>query len=270
MTQKPFEVNKKDFDYKKVYTKFLGRKKVHYYSQVNRAINPNTVKKLIDSILYHKMPTRPVVISYVPSLKKWVLIDGQNLYHTLTFMGLPIPYVEVVTKTVEDAILSMAHHNMAANPWKLMDYINAWKNIRSEYKKLDWYLDKVKAMDTTSVAAVMMDKSVNSTSVTHHLRKGTYKIVDEKKNARYLEELDEYLHIIKSMVVGQDIRSRWLINEYETFRKNLSMYDHKAFIKSLMSDKTLVMFIKSKRISLSERFYENYMRVFENRVVKTF
>jgi hypothetical protein len=112
----------------KDYTKFS-------YLPMNREVQATHVESMVKSL--RKMGCiRDVIVAetnVIEGIKKRYIVDGQHLFNALIRENMPIAYRIITVNTEKDLIENMAALNNTSKSWKLLDYINAYKVVYTDY-----------------------------------------------------------------------------------------------------------------------------------------
>jgi hypothetical protein len=193
----------------------------------NRVVKQPKVKEMIISVKRYGQ-LRPVILADIKAFEKIVIVDGQHLYQALKTLNYPIQYIMLEIKTVTDYINVMATMNSTGKRWAIKDYINAWGTNKHHIRKLFHYVETAPHVHTDIVISIMANK-YGAGSERTSVKNGEYKIVNEKVNAVFLYELNDF---IGEFFKYNKSRKTLLAREYISFRMKLKAYDHKLFMKS--------------------------------------
>lgn len=239
--------------------KTLGSKQtLSYLTGINRPVRPDQVTKLANSI--NRMGNiRPIVvssISFITGKATKYIIDGQHLFNALLRNNLPIEYVEIHVKNLEDLVEKIALLNSSSRSWTIIDYVTAWSCVSEDYKKLFKYFN-IYDFELNILATVLAGKSLGSsvsgttTSVGKAIKAGKFLITDEVKHVAILDNLTDVLKVIPRM---NRMENRYVCNEYVIFRRLSSTYDHVKFIKNLTKHKAMFLLATQEPDKLAEMF----------------
>lgn len=217
---------------------------------INRPIYPRQVTKIAESI--KKMGViRPIVvakISFISGKTEYYIIDGQHLFNALIRLNLPIPYTEVTVTDKQDLVEKIALLNASSKNWCMQDYITAWSSLKEDYVKLNRYFE-VYDLERTFLASVLMNFDAKSISV--KIKKGDFKITEEKQAVRILDQVTDMLHVLPRM---NRFENSYSCYEYVKFFKSIKDYDHNRFIKNLIKHKKEFLLATQEEGKLSEMF----------------
>lgn len=222
---------------KQSFTNYLTKsQKVYLLAGINRPVIPGQVTKLAQSI--DKMGIiRPIVladIDFIDGKKKSYIIDGQHLFHACMRNNLDAPYVKIEIKDKQDMIEKIALLNASSKSWTMVDYITAWGCVNSDYQKLFKYYNTYD-FDLPFLSGVLRGTSVadgggNSPAI----KKGTFKITDEKENIQILDYVTDMLKIIPRLNRNEN---RYVCAEYVKFLRVTLDYNHNHFLAKLEKNK---------------------------------
>lgn len=230
-------MNKKTLTIKTL--KMSGNKGFALLAGVNRPIIPMHVTKLAASI--DKMGiVRPVVVAtfdFIDGNKTTYIIDGQHLYHAIMRMGWDVPYVEIEIKDDVSLASHLALLNSSSKSWTMKDYILVWSGIHKDYTKLSKYFNTYD-IELSQVAEILMNNTCNGTVGGSHIstsiKKGEFRIDDERRGVMLLNYITDALKIVKRM---DRMSNKLFIASYVNFVNTYDGYDHKQFLANLKLNK---------------------------------
>jgi hypothetical protein len=235
----------------------VGSKKGFYFlAGINRAVSPNHVTKLANSI--SKMGIiRPVIIaelSFITGVKQKYIIDGQHLYNACLRLGLDIPYVIIQIKDQQDLIEKIALLNASSKSWCLLDYITSWASIKDDYKQLNKYFE-IYDFELGVIASILSDRTITIQGGSHAskmVKDGSFKIYDEVGAKKKLDYLTDVLKIIPRM---NRVENKYACSEYLSFLSKVgSKYDHSKFLAKLLKIKDSFVFATQEPGALETTF----------------
>ena len=202
---------------------------------INRVIIPTQVSALAKSIenMGVLRPIVTAVITFITGKPVRYIIDGQHLYFALTQLKMPYPSIEIKIKTPEELIHKIALLNSSSKSWKIVDYILAWSFTSKHYVKLNHYFNTYD-IDISILAAVLSGKTGDSASTIPHIKKGTFKIVNETANVKILDYITDMLKIVPRMTRYEN---KYVIREYIKFIKKTPKYNHSSYLVKLEKNK---------------------------------
>ena len=229
-----------------------SKKAFSYLAGINRAIVPAQVTKLAESI--NKMGiTRPVVIAeidFITGKKVKYIIDGQHLFNACLRNNIDIPYIYITVKDKADLVQKIALLNASSKNWTMQDYVLAWGSINSDYVKLNQYFNTYD-FEMLIVADILSGNMTNGGRSTSKLKRGEFKIVNEKDNVQILSHLTDILKIVPRM---NRYENRYLCTEYVKFFKSTKNYNHETFIKKVTKNKSKFILATQESGKLFELF----------------
>lgn len=236
------------------FKQWLGKKPVSFLAGINRPIDPAQVTKLAQSIDAIGVQRTLVVaeFAFITGKKEMYVIDGQHLYHALMRNGLDIPYVVVEIKDKADLVEKIALLNASSKSWCTQDYITAWSCLKTDYVKLNEYLNRYD-IDKSLTIAVLMNYAADSSGVLKHIKKGTFEIVNEEGNVKILDYITDLLKIIPRQ---NRIENRYVCREYVNFIRTCPDYNHERFIRNITKVKDEFKFATQQDGRLSDFFYK--------------
>ena len=239
---------------KENFKQWLGKKKINFLAGINRGIlaqHVTTIAKSVDALGIQ----RTLVIaelSFITGKKEWYIIDGQHLYHALMRNGQDIPYVIVEIKDKADLVEKIALLNAYSKTWTTQDYINAWGSLKTDYVKLNEYLNRYD-FERTFTAAILMNCSTDGSNITRHIKKGTFEIINEENNVKLLDYVTDLLKIIPRQ---NRFENNYVCREFVNFVKNCPDYNHERFMKNIQKVKDEFKFATQEEGRLSNFFYK--------------
>jgi hypothetical protein len=219
--------------------KITGTKGFSLLAGVNREIIPQHVTKLTTSL--DKMGViRPVVVAtfdFLDGTMTTYIIDGQHLYHALMRVGWDVPYKTIEIKDTVDLAEHLALLNNSSKSWQMKDYIKVWSNVNKDYVKLNKYFNTYD-IELSQVAEILMNNTCNGTVGGSHIstsiKKGEFRIDDEKRGTMLLNYITDALKIVKRM---DRMSNKLFIASYVNFVNTYDGYDHKQFLANLKLNK---------------------------------
>jgi len=229
-------------------------KSFSYLAGINRAINPSQVTKLAKSV--NKLGIlRPIVIANIPFINGKptdYIIDGQHLFNALLRNNMDIPYILINIKNKVELVESIALLNASSKNWAMIDYVTSWSCVSEDYKKLLHYYN-VYDFELSALSAILSGRlsSANGGGMSMIIKKGEFKVVDEKLNVTTLDCLTDVLDILPRM---NRFENRYVCAEYISFLRSFSSYNHEKFMKNLKLQKELFILATQQQEKLSEMF----------------
>jgi hypothetical protein len=207
-----------------------------YLAGINRPINPAQVTKLAQSV--NRMGIiRPVIVAYISfidGIKKPYIIDGQHLFNALIRNNMDIPYVVIEVKDKKDLVEKIALLNASSKNWSMFDYVTAWGSLNPDYIKLNHYY-QVYDLELGFIAGVLLNNiSTYSGTPNVKIKKGEFKISNEKDNVQILDYVTDMLKIVPRM---NRFENKYVCAEYVKFLRTTKTYNHKKFIANLNKNK---------------------------------
>ena len=217
---------------------------------INRPIKPSHVTKIAESVNKIGL-VRPVVIAeieFITGKKAKYIIDGQHLFTACLRNNIDIPYKVIEIKDKQDLVEKIALLNASSKNWTMEDYVLAWGSINPDYVKLNQYYSMYD-FEMLMVADVLSGNT--SSRCTNKLKRGEFKIVNEKDNSQILSNLTDVLKVIPRM---NRYENRYLCSEYVRFVKSTDDYNHSSFIKKITKNKTKFLLATQESGKLVEMF----------------
>lgn len=220
---------------------------------INRPIKPNHVTKLAESL--NKMglvkPVTIAVLDFITGKKEKYLIDGQHTYNGCIRNSMDIAYVEITIKDKQDLVEHIALLNASSKSWTMEDYVLAWSSINPDYIKLNQYFETYD-FEISVLADILSGGMAGSGgTVTRRLKRGEFRIVDEKQNLEIIKNLTDLLKIVPRM---NRFENRYLCSEYVKFRRSTKDYNHDLFIKKVQKNKIKFQLATQEAGKLTEMF----------------
>lgn len=235
----------------------LKKSEVLHMLPMNREVNGAHVSKLVESI--QKMGCiRPVIvveISFIDGIMRKYVLEGQHLLNALLRLNRPVPYVVIPITNEEDLIEKMALLNASSKSWQLQDFMHAWAPIRPDFVKLTTYFKRYD-VELSVLVSILMESGVPTASggsaCLKHIRKGTVKIVNEKKAVVILNAIDDIFTVIKRL---DRQGNKYVCAEFvRIYRLNQGKYNHKKFMKNLVKNKDQFLLATHEEEALSTMF----------------
>jgi hypothetical protein len=221
----------------KILTLLKGSKTAFsYLAGINRPVVPAHVTKLAESI--NKMGViRPVLVAeidFITGKKVKYIIDGQHLFNACLRNNIDIPYKYIDINDKADLVEKIALLNASSKNWTMQDYVLAWGSINQDYVKLNQYYNMYD-FEMLIVSDILSGSMASGGRNTAKLKKGEFKIVNEKANVQILSYLTDILKVVPRM---NRYENRYLCTEYVKFIKSISDYNHTTFMKKLTKNKS--------------------------------
>lgn len=239
---------------KENFKQWLGTKKIGFLAGINRPITASQVTILAKSIDLIGIQRTLVIaeISFITGKKEWYIIDGQHLYHALMRNGQDIPYVVVEIKDKADLVEKIALLNASSKTWSTQDYITAWGSLKTDYVKLNEYLNRYD-LEKSFTASVLMNFSHDGSHINKHIKGGTFEIINEENNVKILDYVTDLLKIIPRQ---NRVENRYVCREFLNFIKSCPDYNHERFIANMIRVKDQFKFATQQEGRLSDFFYK--------------
>lgn len=219
------QIKVKQYDSQKSFANYLkAMQKLYLLAGINRGIIPSQVTKLAESII--KMGViRPVVVaklSFITGKMQTYIIDGQHLFNALMRLGIKIPIVEIEIKDKQDLVEKIALLNASSKTWTMFDYITAWASLKEDYVILNKYYN-IYDFELNILGAVLGEMSTSVT--TKNIKRGEFKVLNEKRNVEILNHLTDALNIVPRM---NRYENRYFCEEFiQYLRTEGCRYNHK-------------------------------------------
>jgi hypothetical protein len=236
------------------FKQWLGKKKISFLAGINRPIDPAQVTKLAVSV--DLLGTQRTIViaelSFITGKKEWYIIDGQHLYHALMRNGQDIPYVVVAIKDKADLVEKIALLNASSKSWSTQDYITAWGSLKTDYVKLNEYLNRYD-LEKAFTASVLMNFAHDGSGINKHIKKGTFEIINEEENVKILDYITDVLKVIPRQ---NRVENKYVCREFLNFIKGCPDYNHERFISNMLKIKDEFKFATQQEGRLSDFFYK--------------
>ena len=239
---------------KENFKQWVGSKKISFLAGINRPIDPAQVTRLAQSIDAIGVQRTLVVaeFAFITGKKEMYVIDGQHLYHALMRNGLDIPYVVVEIKDKADLVEKIALLNASSKSWCTQDYITAWSCLKTDYVKLNEYLNRYD-LEKAFTAAVLMNAASDSSHTTKHIKKGTFEIINEEGNVKILDYVTD---LLKFIPLQYRVENKYVCREFLNFVRSCPDYNHERFISNMQKVKDEFKFATQQEGRLSDFFYK--------------
>ncbi len=219
-------------------TKWLGqnaKNSFHYLAGINRPIYPAQVTKLAESVEDIGIIRAVTIaeIDFITGKKTKYIVDGQHLFNALLRLGWDIPYVTIKIENKQQLVEKIAKLNASSKTWCLLDYITAWGSLVPDYIKLNHYF-QIYDIDMGIISSVLSGMSTDGGNINKKIKKGEFRIVNEKENVEILDRLTDVLKVVPRM---NRMENRYLCREYIKFIRSTKKYNHTAFIEKLKKNK---------------------------------
>ena len=220
---------------------------------LNRSIKPGQVTEIAKSI--NKMGViRPIVVAKFTYLGKQgnYIIDGQHLYHALLRNNSDFPYVEITVNDDADLVEKIALLNSSSKSWTLLDYIQAWSYVVSDYKIL------MKHFNTYDLEIQQLSSILHRGAVSHHnggenmskiIKTGLFNVLNEKQAIITLDYITDALKIIPRM---DRMSNKLFVSAYVDYLNSKKDYDHAKFCKVLEKHAPQLKFVTIDKDTLAD------------------
>jgi hypothetical protein len=239
---------------KRNFKQWLGTKKIGFLAGINRPIDPAQVTKIAASVDLIGVQRTLVIaeLSFITGKKEWYIIDGQHLYHALMRNSQDIPYVVVEIKDKSDLVEKIALLNASSKSWCLNDYITAWGSLKTDYVKLNEYLNRYD-IDKAFTASILMNNGADGGNTIRCIKRGDFVIVNEATNVKILDYVTDLLKVIPRQ---NRVENRYVCREYVKFVRACADYNHERFMKNIAKQKEQFKFVTQEEGKLSDFFYK--------------
>jgi hypothetical protein len=197
------------------------------YLPMNREVQPNHVESMVRSL--RKMGCiRDVIVvntNIVEGVYKTYVVDGQHLLNALIREKMPIVYRTITVKSEQELVENMAALNNTSKTWKLLDYINAYKVIYTDYMKLLKYINLYN-LEPTMIAMISTKHYKLSNGLSKLIKEGGFIITNNDTEAMCKAFSDIFIKIGKA--------DRWVkFNFLDVFATEYGTYNHASTLKKL-------------------------------------
>lgn len=257
-TENEIVKNIRDYKWALNNLKWLSEKskiKLCYLAGINRPIAPSQVTTISSSVRLKGLLRAVVVakIDFINGIPTYYIIDGQHLYNACIRNNMEIPYVICEIRDKEDLVETIAKLNSSSKSWKMTDYVTAWASLKEDYVKLNKYYQSGD-LDISTLATILSNQAVDSSAMTNRVKKGQFKIVDEKKNAQIINNIHDVLDVLPRMNRSEN---KYLCREYVKFlRVEGGEYNHTKFITNLKKNQEKFVLATQEEGKLHEFFYK--------------
>jgi hypothetical protein len=192
---------------------------------MNREIQAVHVEKMVSSIR-NMGCIRDVIVAVtnlIDGITRCYIIDGQHLFTACQREGLPIVYRAVKINTDEELVEKMAALNNTSKSWNLINYVNAWKYVNTDYMTLLKYINLYN-LEPSMIAMIAMNQT-NATGTSRLIKKGEF-VISNSKTAEMCKAFSDFFIKIGTA-------DRWIkFNFLSVFTSEYGKYDHaKALLK---------------------------------------
>ncbi len=239
---------------KENFKQWLGKKPVSFLAGINRPIDPAQVTKLAQSIDAIGVQRTLVVaeFAFITGKKEMYVIDGQHLYHALMRNGLDIPYVMVEIKDKADLVEKIALLNASSKSWCTQDYITAWSCLKTDYVKLNEYLNRYD-IEKSLTASILMNNGTDGGNTIRTIKKGEFQIINEEGNVKILDYITDLLKVIPRQ---NRVQNKYVCREFLSFVRSCPDYNHERFMNNIKKVKDDFKFATQQEGRLSDFFYK--------------
>jgi hypothetical protein len=197
------------------------------YLPMNREVQASHVESMVKSL--RKMGCiRDVIVVYTNILEgiyKTYIVDGQHLFNGLIRENMAIAYRTITVKTEKDLVENMAALNNTSKSWKLLDYINAYKVIYTDYMKLLKYINMYN-LEPTMIAMIGTKNYKHSGGLSKLIKSGDFTITNNKTEEMCKAFSDIFIKIGKA--------DRWVkFNFLDVFATEYDTYNHATTLKNV-------------------------------------
>lgn len=197
------------------------------YLPMNREVQPSHVESMVKSL--RKMGCiRDIVVvntNILEGVYKTYIVDGQHLLNALIREKMPIVYRTITVKSEQELVENMAALNNTSKSWKLLDYINAYKVIYTDYMKLLKYINLYN-LEPTMIAMISTKSYRQSGGLSKLIKEGGFTITNNDTEAMCKAFSDIFIKIGKA--------DRWVkFNFLDVFATEYGTYNHASTLKKL-------------------------------------
>ena len=220
---------------------------------LNRTIKPAQVTALAKSINLMGI-IRPIVVAKFTYLGKEgkYIIDGQHLYHALLRNNMDFPYVEISVKDDKDLVNKIALLNSSSKSWTLLDYIQAWSYVASDYKILMKHFNTYD-LEIQQLAAILHRGSVTNTisdnKISKVIKSGEFNVLNEQQAIITLDYITDVLKIIPRL---DRMSNKLFISAYVDYLNVTKNYNHAKFCEILKKHAKELRFVTIDKDSLAD------------------
>ena len=122
------------------------------FEAVNRKVDELQVGKLMNVLKKNGEFINPIVVG-----KDKVIIDGQHRFEALKRMQKPIRFI--VGQYTHDIRQDIIDTNNVRKNWKLMDYLEAYSNLKPDYKEMVNIVQKYKGLAAPGTLAFYLGEN---------------------------------------------------------------------------------------------------------------
>lgn len=220
---------------------------------LNRTIKPAQVTALAKSINLMGV-IRPIVVAKFTYLDKEgkYIIDGQHLYHALLRNNMDFPYIEISVKDDKDLVEKIALLNSSSKSWTLLDYIQAWSYVVSDYKIL------MKHFNTYDLEIQQLSAILHRGAIGHHpsdnkmskvIKSGEFNVLNEQQAIITLDYITDVLKIIPRL---DRMSNKLFISAYVDYLNVTKNYNHAKFCEILKKHAKELRFVTIDKDSLAD------------------
>jgi hypothetical protein len=237
--------------------KTLSKNQSLEFIAINRKITPGHVTKIASSIDLIGVVRSVIVatVSFITGKPIKIIVDGQHLFLAMIRCNVPVEYVEIEIRDMEHLVEVLAKLNASSKSWSMHDYMHVWSSLSEDYTKLIKYCN-IYDFEASFTASILSGRGVyrgeGGSGITNALKKGKFKIVDEKFQVSILDDLTDVLKVIPRM---DRKKNKYVCAEYVSFKRNCTeKYNHNIFIKNLAKNKDKFVLATQEQEQLADMF----------------
>jgi hypothetical protein len=200
---------------------------------MNRPVTNVGVNSLKESVIRNGI-LRRVILTWDSKKSRYYIVDGQHLVEALKQLESEIPSLVVSVENEAQLVQLMIDLNNISKTWKLLDYINGWKESGNKDYRLLMNAKDVLYPDV-QISVIIQAYAQNSRGkATKMVKEGTFKIENREKSEQIIDSVSSCLgylpntrpineSLVKLMLTTEDYNHKKMItNLKDAVKRNVN------------------------------------------------
>jgi hypothetical protein len=200
---------------------------------MNRPVSGGGVNTMRESVIRNGV-LRRVILTWDAKKSRYYIVDGQHLVEALKGLEYDIPCLVVSVQNEAQLVQLMIDLNNISKTWKLVDYINGWKESGSKDYRLLMNAKDIMYPDVQLSVIIQAYAQTSRGKATKMVKEGTFKITNQIKSEQIIDSVSNCLGflpntrpinecLVKLMLTTEDYnQKRMITNLKDAVKRNVN------------------------------------------------
>jgi hypothetical protein len=200
---------------------------------INRPVSGVGVNIMRESVIRNGI-LRRVILTWDSKKSRYYIVDGQHLVEALKQLESDIPCLVVSVENEAQLVQLMIDLNNISRTWKLVDYINGWRESGNKDYRLLMNAKDVMYPDVQLSVIIQAYAQTTRGKATKMVKEGTFKITNRDESERIIDSVSSCLgylpntrpineSLVKLMLTTEDYNQKKMItNLKDAVKRNVN------------------------------------------------